>query len=117
MPITWRQFERLDIVQRKMLRAVVGWAGFGKPGESWEDRGRLMKHRVEKERERERALATYPVEPWSTILENRKQHLHQNVSALPLFTQAALLWNASETAALNHQTFARRSQGCPRTRW
>ena len=45
---------QLDIVQSTMLRRMVGWMCYG--GDSWEERGRRMKRRLEV------ALTRFPLE-------------------------------------------------------
>jgi len=55
--LTSKQMESLDILQRKMLRRVVGWVRI--QDEDWSETMSRMKSRVES------ALRVYPVEAWS----------------------------------------------------
>ena len=84
VPVSQHQLERIDAVQRKMVRAVVGWIGFNVPEESWEARGRRMKKGVE------RALALYPIQNWSNALQRRVSNIQANLHKAPHVTRDAI---------------------------
>ena len=63
-PITASQLKKLDAVQNRMLRRIVGWVSF--EDEPWEEIGRRMKVRLQ------RALALHPVSRWSDRIHNSK---------------------------------------------
>ena len=56
--------EKLDALQRKMFRAIVGWTRHGQ--EPWEDTMRRMRQKVD------RALCLHPVPIWSAQLYRRQ---------------------------------------------
>ena len=66
-PLTTTQCERLDGVQRKMLRRIVGWVRLG--DEDWDVTGHRMKMRLQA------ALARYPIGTWSEARERQKRRL------------------------------------------
>ena len=72
---------RLDTVQRKMLRRMVGWARSS--DDSWEALGRRMKLRLQN------ALEKFPIDDWSRILRDRKVSLIENQWLWPCLTQLA----------------------------
>jgi len=61
LPLTQSQYTRLDAVQRRMLRNIVGWVRLDE--EPWADTMRRMKGRVE------RALRQHDVRSWTTPRE------------------------------------------------
>ena len=96
---------RLDIVQRTMLRRMVGWVSH--TGDAWEDRGRRMKQRLSQ------CLDHYPVAVWSDIINGRKDVLLRAVA--PHWTRSSVAWAPKETQWLNHVQ-AYRCVGRPLTR-
>ena len=57
LPLTKIQIHKLDVVQRKMLRSIVGWVR--KDGEQWQDTMRKMNGRLDS------AMTLFPVRRWS----------------------------------------------------
>ena len=107
LPLTKRQLEEIDALQRKMLRSIVGW--YRVEGEAWSDTMRRMKSRVQS------ALRQSPVTTWSEVYR-RTQHsfgariVKQN--AWPLF---AASWDP--TRHNNFATQPKRKPGRPPKRW
>ena len=62
--LTAKQVESLDVLQRKMLRRIVGWARV--ESEEWCETMRRMRDKVDA------ALRVYPVEEWSKQLLRRR---------------------------------------------
>ena len=107
-PLTLVLERRLDTVQRTMLRRMVGWICCSE--DSWEDRGRRMKRRLE------RAMALHPVQPWSLNVQEAKQKLKDQKLHLPKWCRLALEWEPLACANLN-RTKPYRRVGRPMTRW
>ena len=70
-PLTATQCERLDGVQRKMLRRIVGWVRIDDEG--WDVTGHRMKQRLQL------ALAKHPVATWSEV---RSRHTRKLIGKL-----------------------------------
>ena len=109
-PLSQHQLDRLDIVQKRMLRRIVGW--IGDADDSWEDMGRRMKVRLQT------ALQLHPVEDWSRVIRRRKiALLHRITSDLaPTLTKLAHSWSPVACAAQTG-SHPRRTPGRPRRRW
>ena len=109
-PLTRSQLNQLDIVQRRMLRRMVGWVMDSE--DSWEDAGRRMKHRLAS------ALNQHHVECWSGVIEHKKKALLQRLLLIggPVLPQIAFRWSPISCAKAN-QNRPYRSQGHPRRRW
>ena len=103
------ELERFDIVQRKMLRSIVGWRRI--QGEEWECTMRRMKSRVQ------RALEMHAERKSSRRIMNSRWNyaLHVNFTDKSAWTKIVCDWNP-----LDHPIeglLASRSRGRPRTRW
>ena len=103
--LTGQQVESLDILQRKMLRRIVGWARVD--GEEWCETMRRMRMKVES------ALRLQPVEVWSKQLLRRQFRMVCRLShrrdewAMRVSRWSPILTNAD----------ACRARGRPTTRW
>ena len=64
----------LDVVQRRMLRKIVGWTRL--ENEPWDDTMRRMNLKVNN------ALATHPMENWSVQLLRRQYRLAHRVGVM-----------------------------------
>ena len=100
-PLTQHQLEQLDILQRKMLKKIVGW--IYDDNDTWEEIGHRMKIRLES------ALKHYPIENWSIVVVKRKKKLQErlNSSLAPRLMKDSQKWTP----------ISRRSRGHPRYRW
>ena len=98
-----------DIVQRKMLRRIVGWRRI--QGEDWECTMHRMKIRVQ------RALEMHAISNWSRrIMSARwKYALHVNFTDKSSWTKIICDWNPIEHPI--EGLSASRSRGRPRVRW
>ena len=63
-PLSAKLDERLDIVQRKIIRNIVGRTFI--PDASWEEIGRKLKIRVS------RCLSIHPIREWSLRIKSTK---------------------------------------------
>ena len=104
-PLTDRQRERLDIVQRRMLRSIVGWSRSA--SESWADTMRHMREKVD------RALRLFPVAEWSKRIAKQQHRLALHI---------AQNWNSWAAKVSRWQPAATilgafRSPGRPLRRW
>ena len=111
-PLTQANFNRLDAVQRRMLRYVVGWHGLG-PNLSFEEKGHIMKGRLTT------ALRVHPISAWAEIVQGKKARIKGRVSQLPLLTRLAIEWDVLATAPMNQANCGTpfRRQGRPLSRW
>ena len=107
LPLTKRQLEDIDALQRKMLRSIVGW--YRVEGEAWSDIMRRMKSRVQS------ALPQWPVPPWSEVYRSTQHSFGSRIvkqNAWPLF---AASWDP--TRHNNFATQPKRKPGRPPKRW
>ena len=70
-PSTQSQLGKLDALQRKMSRRIVGWVRFDE--ESWQTTGHRMKQRLEA------ALAQHPITDWSVRRNDLRGSLTQQL--------------------------------------
>ena len=92
-PLTEKKLHRLDVVQRTMLRRIIGWVSFG--GESWEERRHKMKVRFKK------CMGIYPAGEWSEAIHIRKSILVNEIDELPFLTVRALKWDPIACSSAN----------------
>jgi hypothetical protein len=108
--LTSSQVDRLDAMQRKMLRGIVGWVN--RSGESWEEAGRRMKSRLAN------AMAIYPVPIWSECLGAKKNCLSNKIAtgSAPKLTCDAARWSPKDC---QHRNALKACGKCgrPQTRW
>jgi len=64
LALTKVQLKSIDVLQRKMLRSIVGWVRLN--GEDWCDTMRRMNHRLSV------ASELFPIPPWTEQLAKRK---------------------------------------------
>jgi len=103
--LTGAQVESLNVVQRRMLRVIVGWVRLRE--EPWADTMRRMRDRVD------RAMNIFPIQPWSSQLARRKFNLAgmfmKNQEDWP---SIIIRWHPNSTNPI-----AFRSRGRPQRRW
>ena len=103
--LTAKQLESLDVLQRKMLRNMVGWTR--REPEDWSDTMRRMRDRVEA------ALRQYPIENWSAQLLRRQFRMVCRFSAQnDEWPMRISRWHPTVT-----ENGAHRSPGRPPVRW
>ena len=100
-PMTVTQLNRLDAMQRKMLRRIVGWIRID--DESWHDTGHRMKYRLA------RALEQHPVQNWSMKRNSRRDGLKQQIcnKSVPNLCWLSFQWMSGDV----------RRRGRPLQRW
>ena len=104
-PLTERQRERLDVIQRRMLRSIVGWARSA--AEDWSDTMRRMRDKVD------RALRQFPCIPWSMRIAKHQQRLAAHIAKhCNSWAAKAVRWQPAATIP-----GAFRSRGRPLRRW
>ena len=99
-PLTVQQLGKLDVVQRTMLRRVVGWVRVD--GESWEITGSRMKRRLEA------ALTQHPIKDWSSKRNEHRDVLKHKVISGSLSVLCSLSFRWRPTV---------RRRGRPHQRW
>ena len=92
------------VVQRKMLRKMIGWIHVDT--DDWE----TIRH-VRKMRQNQ-CLAKYPIEDWSCTLKSRKLSLVLKSDSWPLLVQLSTAWDPRECHYDAH-----RKVGQPPLRW
>ena len=103
--MTKSQISSLDVVQRRMLRNIVGWVR--NDGESWNETMRRMSSKIEA------ALRRYPIEDWSTQLFRRQFRLaHPVGNMVGSWPARVCIWHPPTSIPR-----ATRSQGRPVVRW
>ena len=79
-------------------------------GESWEEIGHRMKHRLQ------RALDVHPIPDWSDTINMRKSKIVSSMNELPFWTKSACEWDPIECSSAIFY-IASRFRGRPFTRW
>ena len=100
-PLTQKDLDKLDALQRKMLRRIVGWVRLEE--EAWQLTGHRMKRRLEA------ALAQQPVTDWSIRRNRQRDSLVQQIEHGHLLKWCSLsyAWRPSRA----------RHRGRPLQRW
>ena len=105
LPLTAKQVEMLDILQRKMLRRIVGWTRHA--AEPWRETMLRMQSKIE------RAMRLHPVSDWSSQLHRLQFRmvcrLGSQVDGWPLRVSQ---WHPPST-----DSSAYRQRGRPPLRW
>ena len=111
-PLTQSHLNKIDVSQRKMLRRIVGWVHVMGDEESWESVGHRMKVKLS------RALASYPIRPWSELIAERKLALQEKLSspAVSPLVQRVVSWFPPDCQHLNNH-IAKVRVGHPRHEW
>ena len=109
-PLTACHNERMDALQRKVLRTTASWNH--KDSDNWETMGKPMKTRLHI------ALLLFPIKPWSETIAFKKSALINRIQSgqAPAWTCAAAEWSPIECRHFN-RNHPRQNVGRPRTRW
>ena len=101
------RFPKLDIVQRKMLRNIIGWIRV--PDEDWEVRMRRMNRRMEY------SQSLYCCESWSmSFASNQWRFIHHLKSShLLLWVRKIIKYNFNEIDDPMNMYGPYRVAGCP----
>ena len=88
LPLTSSHFKKIDVVQRRMIRAIVGWVAVDKF--DWGDTMRRMNSKVEA------ALKTFLVCSWSNSVFKRSFWFAARVANSNTWPRFATLWDPLE---------------------
>jgi len=110
-PLTKADLEELDVVQRKMLRRIVGYVV--RNGDEWDDFHRRMRCKMDG------ALSRHPISAWSCVLTARKQKLADKLAAgsCPALVQRVFQWDPHCSADPKLTQVPSRTRGRPRCTW
>ena len=110
LPLTARQLQRLDAVQRRMLRNIAGWVRID--DEPWEDTMRRMRGRVEA------ALRQHHVQSWSERVCRRRWEHAWHVARHPMsWPLRSTKWDPTACPDPAAHRIPCRGPGRPLTRW
>lgn len=111
LPLTRKQLEQFAIVQRKMLRSIVGWKF--ERADNYEDAMRRMKQRMEQ------AAKIHFIEPWDRRIAKQQMNFILHLSKLDHRHPARLLiaWDPSTITNAVYPRRPFRSVGRPRNKW
>ena len=109
LALTGVQLSKLDSIQRRMLRSMVGWTRL--QDESWHDTMSRMKIRVAK------ALHQHPIETWTRRLARCQHSFASRVAQTNGWVTRVVTWNPESNWRDNFSLAPKRRQGRPLTRW
>ena len=109
LAFTGVQLSKLDSIQRRMLRSMVGWIRI--QDESWHDTMSRMKIRVAK------ALHQHPIETWTKRLARCQHSFAVRVAQTNGWVTRVVTWNPESNWHDNFSLAPKRRQGRPLTRW
>ena len=111
LPLQASFIEQLDVVQRKMMRKIVGWVRV--PEEPWEDTMRRMKGRVDN------ALGQSKLKTWSLRLAEIQWKFVARLKQLPAISwpSQAAFWQPQLIDDPSCDFIPHRERGRPCTRW
>lgn len=111
LPLRQHSLEKIDIVQRKMLRIIFGWVRI--EGESWQDTMHRMKNRVD------RSLIQWPIKSWSSRIDEARWHHIDHLKKLPnsSLPMRASHWNPENINDPTLYHHPARNRGRPLSRW
>ena len=111
LPMHGSNLEKLDVVQQKMLRKIVGWVRYSE--EDWETTMRRMKCRVRS------GLDQYNVAIWSERCSGMRKKYLARLQELPCsrWEVLATKWFLAEVADPFQEFHAHRLRGRPVLRW
>ncbi|OLP96509.1 Myosin-12 [Symbiodinium microadriaticum] len=109
LALTGVQLSKLDSIQRRMLRSMVGWIRI--QDESWHDTMSRMKSRVAKD------LHQHPIEAWTRRLARCQHSFAVRVAQTNGWVTHVVTWNPESNWHDNFSSAPKRRQGRPLTRW
>ena len=111
LPMTKHHLQKFDILQRKMLRRIVGWRRID--GEEWKDTMKRMNDRLEE------AQRLFFCEPWSMIFARSQwRYVKHLMDAYPLlWARIMIKFNKYSTDDPECDFLPYRTPGHPRMRW
>ena len=109
LPLNLKQRQSLDILQRKMLRLMVGWRRL--PGEEWSTTMVRMNDRVKK------ACDQHPIGSWEVSFHRHRWRYALHVVQNGKMRWPLLLSQWDPAVRLDDDTFPYRKPGRPFLRW
>ena len=108
--LTKFNFQKLNVVQRKMLRSIVGWVVVNE--DDWRDTMKCMNDRLQS------AMSLHPISPWSVSLFRRQfrysWQLANNPQEWPAYST---IWNPCNNWSNKFSFSPFRRRGRPHQRW
>ena len=110
-PLTKHDYDQLAVLQRKMMRNIIGWIKL--PDDDWDDVYRRLRHKLQN------ALRQYPIGEWTDELRRRKNVFqHQSDTGVRNnLTTHVINWDPVNIHDDDHNNCAKRYRGRPRQRW
>ena len=111
LPLSNISLQKIEVLQRKMLRKLVGWVRL--KDEPWEDTMRRMKHRVD------HALSKYPIKMWKERLAIYLWNFVLRVKAAPAtsWMSQSSNWEPNLSEDASSEYVANRRRGRPNLKW
>ena len=109
LPLTLKKREALDVLQRRMLRLIVGWKRL--PGEDWAITMHRMKGRLEK------ADAIYPIASWQECFHRQRWRYAVHVAKDSKSKWMYKLSQYCPDSIVDEEVKAHRNPGRPFLRW
>ena len=107
-PLTENLHERLDTIQRKMMRRMIGWNFVA--GDSWEMAGHKMKNRLQQ------CTDAMGIKKWSDQIMDRKRKVRGNPNERNYWMYHAIRWYPPCCSNLNYFQCGR-ARGGQYTKW
>ena len=109
LALTKVHLESIDVLQRKMLRSIVGWVRLN--GEDWSDTMRRMNHRLSV------ALELFPIPPWTEQLAKRQFLFASKIASKQSWSSIAGHWTCTTGWQANFDKMPSRKRGRPLVKW
>ena len=103
------QLENINVLQRKMLRSIVGWVRVN--GEDWSDTMRRMNQRVSV------AFELFPIPPWTEQLAKRQFQFAAKIASEQSWSSIAGHWICTTGWQANFDNLPSRKRGRPLVKW
>ena len=103
------QLESINVLQRKMLRSIVGWVRVN--GEDWSETMRRMNHRLSV------ALELFPIPPWTEQLAKRQFQFAAKIASEQSWSSIAGHWICTTGWQANFDNMPSRKRGRPLVKW
>jgi len=109
MPLTQSTLTRLDVVQKQMLRSMVGWVRT--PDEDWRDSMARMRDKENN------ALGCYHVDNWTKQLAIRQHNFCCEICKQPGWPRTILAWCPQRNWQNNFRKSPKQKLGRPLKKW
>ena len=109
LALTKVQLENINVLQRKMLRSIVGWVRVN--GEDWSETMRRMNHRLSV------ALELFPIPTWTEQLAKRQFQFAAKIASEQSWSSIAGHWICTTGWQANFDNMPSRKRGRPLVKW